>query len=600
MISTWASQQPAFRGGGGAAFNNASQRYGRATLANSGAVPASHPAVGILGTAPAPASWTFTKTAGGAKWPSPVTGTNTPQPTSNLDNTDAGAVITYDISADGVPTGKVLTITVQSLAEASPAYTISNKTNATALKTPLNAASGTRRVELQTGSDAAWSNVTNRNNGSGNPDIMYLPGYSPTSECIFTSSNPANQTKVGKIRIIGGNNLTFQELAFRFDIPSQASTGASNATQRALQAVAMLGVEANASFGRPTNIKIQNCSFGPLNEATTDVTQHPTAVAFSGTANADGSLNMSLVLENGLIDNNYLFKVQDGIGYGHCKTVTISNNIIDQFCYNALIGGGSILDTVTISGNIVTRPRDNSVVLAGSHYDFCQIGSINNRANAPNFVLEKNIFAVLDASFSAQGVFFNDVAFNGSAVNSGWNSGVAPGGESLVGKPTQYASGWVFTNSRINNNLYSGASTHGVTVDGGTGWEVYNNTAVMPSMPNFVGNSGAPILRAANEVSSVTSTPIQAQGTYKGNVVHNAPGSNILNSPADPSNIFMGTTGLPTIAPRNEAQRQAFYAAFFSTYDNTNWLPLVGGPLDLGSGKFAGWKNPDGSWADAR
>lgn len=538
---------------------------GYLTRANHGAVPLAAPKLGILLGLPV-TSWTLTRTAGDSTaWPSPVTTGLTPAPSRALTVTDDGTTATYSITADGVDTGETLTISVTGNGyTASTKAQIDSDLRASGIRNAL----GGRTIYLQRGSETAWANAAN--GGSGAADVCLFRGFNGhTGRFKITSSDVAHPTTIGRLQLLGTKNVDIEDLNFEHSVASMAGGDA--------QGNAMLYCGGNPTFGNCAGIEVRNCTFGTNSPDPDDASTWKSGIGLEGQS-------ATSLITDCIVEDCTFERVKDGYTCGRASNMIFRRLTVDRFCSNALFGGGSKIADVTIEDIVHKRPMYNPAD-PKDHRDFCQFGNTAVAANYERITLRRAAFLQLDGNAPGQGPFCNDVGY------SSLGTGISVGG-------TAKLTGYVFIDCVMENIFYEGAFSNGFTFDLGN-WTVRNVTLVRGSCSGMGTTTRSDPVMRADRLTGSDSNIYQASGTVVGAIMHGLPASTDL---ALTNCINMGASGLPSNS-NNEVARAAFYDDWFQDPTNADPLvgfrPKIGGPLDLGGGKFIGALDSAGGWATA-
>lgn len=579
-------------------FSSVTLRVGYLTRASSGSVPLDNPGTGVLNSGTV-TSWSLVRTSGDSGvWPTPITSGRTPAPSRALTSADGGTSAVYEIWADTgsglANTTRTLTISVQSAAESAGAFTVSAKNDIdSTASTGLRNASvigtvGGKRIEVQRGSDAAWAN-SNFGTSAGNADIMRVRGFKThTGVCTITNSDDAHPARVGRIYLEDSINFRITGLTLCYGLTQWPENGVSASTQSSRQSV--VAVYLTNSSGPVSGIEIDSNTFGAP-------TGYDDNSQWISGIDVRGSTYPNWISDINVHDNTFT-KVRQGVSGGAWTSVSISTNSIITFCGDAISpltsNGGT---DITVEYNYIAAPM-TLPTSTGTHPDFIQVGSTNCLNDAERIKIRYNICNTNGGEKTAQGPFFNDIGYWGST------SGGHPAGDLLSNG--QYLTGYQCVDCEAHNNIYIGGFTNGLTLDYGTGWLVYNNTLVRGAMVEIADQTsfGDPIVRPTVLTNTVTSAAVTSAGTYAGNVSHSTISSGSGMTLTD--NINMGAS--PGGGVAHEAALYAFLDVYVQDSSDiadeagvlAGYRAKVGGPLDLGGGKYAGALNPDGTWADAR
>lgn len=538
---------------------------GYLTRANHGAVPLAAPGLGIMIGLPV-TSWTLTRTAGDSTaWPSSVTTGLTPAPSRALTVTDDGTTATYSITADGVDTGETLTISVTGNGyTASTKAQIDSDLRASGIRNAL----GGRTIYLQRGSETAWANAAN--GGSGAADVCLFRGFNGhTGRFKITSSDVAHPTTIGRLQLLGTKNVDIEDLNFEHSVASMAGGDA--------QGNAMLYGGGNATFGNCAGVEVRNCTFGTNSPDPDDASTWKSGIGLEGQS-------ATSLITDCIVEDCTFERVKDGYTCGRASNMIFRRLTVDRFCSNASFQGGAKLADVLQQDVVHKRPMFNPGD-PQDHRDFSQFGHTSVAANYERITVENCAFLTLDGDAAGQGLFFNDVGY------SGYGTGVNVGG-------ANYLSGYVFVDCVIRNVIYEGVFSNGLTLDLGD-WTVENVSLVRGACTGLgSGQRADPVMRA-DRLTGADSNIYQATGTVTGVVAHGFPSSTGLTLV---DCVNMGASGLPSNS-NNEVARAAFYDDWFQDPTNADPLvgfrPKIGGPLDLGGGKFIGALDSTGGWATA-
>jgi len=578
-------------------FTSVTLRVGYLTRASSGSVPLDHPGTGVLNSGSV-SSWSLVRSSGDSSvWPTPVVSGRTPAPSRALTIADGGTTAVYEIWADTgsglADTGRTLTISVQSAVETAGAFTVSAKndidsTSSTGLRgTSVKSTIGGKRFEVQRGSDTAWAN-SNFGSSAGNADIMWIRTFNThTGTCTITNSDDDHRARVGRIYIEDSIGFRITNLQLCYGLTQWPENGVTASTQSTRQSVSAIYVTTN--HGPVTDLEVDNNDFSaPVGYD--DNSQWISGIDMRGSAYPDWIDNVSIH------DNNFS-NVRQGISGGGWQNVSISTNNIIVFCGDGLspCTGNGAMD-VTVEYNYIAAPF-TLVTSPSTHPDFLQVGSTNIGHDAERIIVRYNICNTNGGEKSSQGPFFNDIGYWGSAASH-------PPGDPLSNG--QYLTGYVCVDCEAHNNIYIGAYSNGLTLDYGTGWEVYNNTLVRGAMVEIADQSSFadPTIRPTVLTNLTTSAAVTSAGTYTGNVSHAAISSgsgmtltNNLSMGGSPGGGSSGASALYSYLDTwfQNASLCNSYAEIISGY-----RAKESGPLALGGGKFIGALNPDGTWADAR
>jgi len=612
----------------GPVVNDITLYVGNRTRTGHGGVSLNSTTLGVL-TSGSVSAWNLVRTSGDATaWGTNLADGETPKPLRVMTPSDASTTATWQIWADGVNTGKVLTIAMEGAV--ADGYTISKPAEIDSASTGLRASAvksalGGRRILFQRGSESKWNVVSASSESAG--QIASFRGFNThTGTFSLESSDAAHPTKIGRIYIIGGKGIVIDGAATAPIIPARSMTaypasglGVNHSNN---QNIAMIHLSYNPSFtvtdlvnGVSTtlansNITIQNLAFqhdGLNNQS--DTTTWVTGLAINGNtagSTAGQSANINVY-------NNTFARVKDAQRYSEMAYSTISFNVVDRFCSNAMFAGGANFSHVTISDGVHKRPFFN-LADTKDHQDFGQIGSQNVRANYDTVTISRMKFLTLDGDSAAQGNFWDDFdkysGASGAALNGGAN-----------------LTGFQAVNCSIDHILYEGPYLNGLTLGFGTGWSVSHVTLIRGKHPNLILRS--PDINRQKVLDPTFRLPVQTEtvsGTQHGPVGtmdHCAGHATQLGGAGSPwmvetSDVLYGNFPLNTspggynmqdsdstsssaAIAEIESTRQSFYATWFqmggSGDPEIEARPKVGGPLDLGGGQWVGALKSDGSWA---
>lgn len=597
------------------AFSNVALNVGNLTRAGHGGVLLSSATLGVLNSG-AVTAWNLVRTSGDATaWGTNLADGETPKPLRALTVADAGTTATWQIWADGVNTGKTLTINVESAAVSS-GYTVAKSTDIDSTSTGLRAtavksALGGRRILFQRGSETKWNNPTYGGSATAG-QIAWFRGFNTHLGVVsLESSDAAHPTTIGRLLIQGCKGITVDgtvtaPLLFKRSIPPTLNGGTPATIHNNYQNLPIVHVMYSSAnlvsdtvLGTAyTNLANSNIILNGLTVTSDDGLQDPTdartwvtgivVAGNPGASNTGWSANIT-------VSDCSVARVKDGINVSETNNALVTRNTVDRFCSNAMFCGGGNWQNTTISYGVHKRPMYNSSD-PGDHADFLQVGTSLVHADYTNITISYMKLLTLDGDSSSHGNYWDDYDKNGAGVLTGFKA----------------------VNCSIHHILYEGSESHGQTLGIGQGWAVSNVTTIRGKMPNLV-------LRSPDGTLQTVADP-SVRYTLQGG--QGAVGTSIKNA----SHAFLAGVGSPWMVQTNdvaygamanttggystrstdstaaapaiaavEAYRQSFYATWFqmggSGDPEVEARPKVGGPLDLGGGQWAGALNSTGGWA---
>lgn len=546
---------------------------GRETQAGSGAVPLS-----ALGITSAPvASWSLAKLTGSAKWPDEVPDGYCPVPLADLTTAaDAGTSATYAITADGQPTGAVLTMAVTGAA--GPAIrTVANRADIHTRARPGRAGDGGKILGFQVGCDAAFANAGHQTTG-GAADVAFFQLWNTHSGVItLAPMDPARPPRIGRMILASCDGIRVTGLDFGREMSAWPANGLDAGDHSNVQNIAALfcTTQGGGAFPPCRRITIEGNRFGATEGAQDDPTRWVNAITVVGTDEAG-------LAEDIVIRDNAIDYVKRGISVGDVDGYEISGNIAENGCSD-LLGLSGVFRNGIERGNRPSKAWKNPADLR-DHADLGQHGSINTRGDCGPVLIEQEQGDVNGGPAGAQGhPFINDIAAHGTGL----------GEELTTSTPEnpQRVTGNLARDFTIRQVAYRGTHTNGCTLDAGTGYLVEMLTLMRGATPSGAETGSNPTIRAMDAVGRDSGLPYRAQGVIRRCVAHGFP--NVPGLIVDAATCVT----LPAIpATASDAEIVAALTPYLVDPGNPDIriasTPLEGGLLMLPDGSYAGVRFP--------
>lgn len=566
--------------GGTGVVANVVVRHGRETVANNGSMPPALPSLGLLQSGEV-GSWEFVKTSGNVNYPASVTSGLTPAPLVTLTDADAGSTTIYEVWADGVDTGRTFTIHVQPIVEPKPATSVASTSDVGRLN---KAALGGKIVEIVDGCGDQLAKA--------NP--LEFSAFNGHAGYFEVRRQPASTKGIRRLRITGSSRISVQGLLIEDALPPWNGVPYPDDGTPAQSDMAN---SALLTISTSEDILVQRCTIGAPESMQFVPERWYSAISTNGSGLVSPSTGIIVgasSTDTDLSNGNTLRRCKDGFTIGNVTSSIYRGNSIQHFCSNAVFVSGARNADLDIFENIINSPWYNPAD-PKDHRDTMQIGGTSVRANYERIRIRMNKITLGVGNIVSQGLFPSDVAANGVFNGTGGN----PLGVQLAGgDPTkpQYLTGYQFVDCEFSNNLYQiGHPGVAGIITLGTGWQYDNNTLMRARGQTIeFGGLGDPSWRESNFVEAVSGVNHRPSGDFRRNVSHGSAGVVGLTKAY---NVDMPPSGLATVGKPSNEGWETFYGAYFGDPDEA--LPLIDGPLKCADGSYAGWKNPDGSWAGA-